>query len=518
VALGELQLATTTAIASLRQRLTGASTGNGETTGDVSLAMARDLIQTMALRQDDLLAQRTVRSQRSSRSFFWAFLAASILCVGGGFLAALRFARRTRERIKVLSLNAGRLARGEPLEPMIGGRDEIATLDQHLRDAARLLRDHHEALERSTRSLDTFFNISRDLFCLADLSGRFTRLNPAWTTTLGWTVEELCAAPFLDFVHPDDRAATERQSAALGEGEAVVSFENRYRCRDGRYRWLLWNARAHNGVIYASARDITQSRETMRQLDEANQTLRHRTVELEAANRELEAFSYSVSHDLRAPLRAIDGFCEVIEEDFGTAIDEGARDALRRVRAAATRMGTLIDALLSLSRVTRMDLQREDLDLSAVASSIVTERPDAATVAPAVSIAPDLRGRGDPRLVRILLQNLLDNAWKYTSKTSQPRIEVGRTHLNGSSSFYVRDNGAGFDMARAGKLFGVFQRLHAERDFDGTGIGLATVQRIIQRHGGRIWAEAAVGAGATFFFTLEPSQEHGHDPTIDSAR
>jgi signal transduction histidine kinase len=233
--------------------------------------------------------------------------------------------------------------------------------------------------------------------------------------------------------------------------------------------------------------------------------LRERTAQLEGANRELEAFSYSVSHDLRAPLRAIDGFSEALELDCGAELSDQARDSLRRVRAAAGRMSTLIDELLNLSRLTRIDVRREPVDLAESASGIVA---DLVRRCPhrrvEVQVSQGLIADADPELVQIALHNLLDNAWKYTSKTNGARIEIGASPNGAVRVFHVRDNGAGFDMAHATRLFGAFQRLHNERDFEGTGIGLAIVQRIIARHGGRIWAEGAVNAGATFYFTLEP--------------
>jgi signal transduction histidine kinase len=233
--------------------------------------------------------------------------------------------------------------------------------------------------------------------------------------------------------------------------------------------------------------------------------LLERTADLEAANRELEAFSYSVSHDLRAPLRAIDGFSEVIERESADKLDATGQDALRRVRAAAGRMGMIIDELLNLSRLNRVDVTRRRVDISGSASAILTDlarrHPERRV---AVTIEANLVAEADPDLLEIALHNLLDNAWKYTSKTPDARIDVHASQNGGARVFHIRDNGAGFDMARAHKLFGAFQRLHVARDFEGTGIGLATVQRIVRRHGGRIWAESAVDAGATFSFTLEP--------------
>jgi light-regulated signal transduction histidine kinase (bacteriophytochrome) len=228
-----------------------------------------------------------------------------------------------------------------------------------------------------------------------------------------------------------------------------------------------------------------------------------RTTQLEAANRELEAFSYSVSHDLRAPLRGIDGFSQALLEDYSEQLDDHGRDYLRRVRAATQRMSGLIDDLLNLSRITRSELRREAVDLSALVRSIAEQLRQAQPERHVeFRIADGLTAQGDPRLLRIALENLLGNAWKFTAKTADAVVEFGLTRAGGDDVYFVRDNGAGFDMAYAGKLFGAFQRLHDVREFEGTGIGLATVQRIVRRHGGDVRAEGEPERGATFFFTL----------------
>jgi signal transduction histidine kinase len=238
-------------------------------------------------------------------------------------------------------------------------------------------------------------------------------------------------------------------------------------------------------------------------LQESNEALRRNASELLASNTELDAFAYSVSHDLRAPLRSIDGFSHVLLEDYSAQLDQAGRDALQRVRAASQRMATLIDDLLKLARVTRAEMRTEVVDLSRMAREIATEIQRAMPERKVdLAIAPRLEARGDSRLLRVALENLLRNSWKYTGKQPQPRIEFAAVEANGKRGFMVRDNGAGFDMKYADKLFGVFQRLHSAAEFEGTGIGLATVRRIITRHGGRIWAEGAVDQGATFYFTL----------------
>lgn len=228
-----------------------------------------------------------------------------------------------------------------------------------------------------------------------------------------------------------------------------------------------------------------------------------RTAQLEATSKELEAFSYSVSHDLRAPLRAIDGFSRIVMEDHAPALDQGGREHLERIRAAAQRMALLIDDLLNLSRLSRAELRREPVDLTGLAHDIATElRRSEPERKIEFVVADGMRAVGDPHLLRAALQNLLGNAWKFTGRRDRARVEVGTLHQNGERTYFIRDNGAGFDMSYAGKLFGAFQRLHGTADFPGTGIGLATVQRIIHRHGGRVWATGEVDKGATFYFTL----------------
>jgi len=236
---------------------------------------------------------------------------------------------------------------------------------------------------------------------------------------------------------------------------------------------------------------------------QSSQQVKAVNEQLQMANGELEAFCYSVSHDLRAPLRGLDGFSQALLEDYGDKLGGDGKNLLQRIRAGSQRMGQLIDDLLNLSRVSRSELHREPVDLSEMASDVATElRGLDPHRHVALRIDEDLKAKGDPQLLRVVLENLLGNAWKYTAKKSKATIEFGVDQDNGNSSFFVRDNGVGFDMQYADKLFTPFQRLHAMNEFPGTGVGLATVQRIISRHGGRVWVEAAVNKGATFHFTL----------------
>jgi light-regulated signal transduction histidine kinase (bacteriophytochrome) len=264
--------------------------------------------------------------------------------------------------------------------------------------------------------------------------------------------------------------------------------------------------------VYATARDITLRREMEEEVRRLNADLerrvRERTAELEAANQELEAFSYSVSHDLRAPLRKMDGFSDILVHRYGAALDEDGRRLIQVIRANGERMGELIDDLLSFSRLGRKELERTEVDMAGLARSILDDlslqerdRRVAATIG---DLPP---ARGDASMLRQLMFNLLSNAMKFTRRESAASVEVGARAERGETVYFVKDNGAGFDMRHADKLFGVFQRLHTSAEFEGTGIGLALVKRIVKRHGGRVGAESAVGAGATFWFSLPKAAE-----------
>jgi signal transduction histidine kinase len=238
--------------------------------------------------------------------------------------------------------------------------------------------------------------------------------------------------------------------------------------------------------------------------DHLEELVVQRTTELTAVNKELESFSYSVSHDLRSPLRSIDGFSQALLEDYSDKLDEKGKDYLHRARSAAQRMSHLIDDLLNLSRVTRSEMRHETVDLSTLARKVTAELQKTQPGRHVEFVITEgLTVNGDTALLRVALENMLGNAWKFTGKQPKARIEFGVTHHEGKPTYYVRDDGVGFDMTYVGKIFAPFQRLHSNDEFPGTGIGLATVQRIILRHGGKVWAEGAVGKEATFYFTLE---------------
>ena len=346
---------------------------------------------------------------------------------------------------------------------------------------------------------DKIISTMSDSLLLLDEEGKIILANRAARDLLAYGENEL-KGKGIGLLFPSDLSET--QMVPLGAAEDIVGCDYVLRTKKDDEIPVIFSSSVMRGTAGEAigtvcvARDITERKR-------AEEEVKSYSVQLEAANKELESFSYSVSHDLRAPLRGIDGFSQALLEDYSDRLDNVGQDYLKRVRSGAQRMGQLIDDLLELSRLTRSEMRDDEVDLSAIAGDITGGLREGEPHRQVdLSISPDLVVRGDPALLRAVLSNLLGNAWKFTAGKEHARIELGMEESEEGKAYFVRDNGAGFDMAYADKLFGVFQRLHNTTEFPGTGIGLATVQRIVHRHGGRVWAEGEVGKGATFYFTL----------------
>ncbi len=379
---------------------------------------------------------------------------------------------------------------------------------------------------RNQAQLKAVFHAMEDGIAVLDMQGNVVLLNEAQARICGYPDPEEMKrnltyfAGIYELTEPDGTrvpVAGWPASRCLN-GETMSNWVLHARRLDSGQEWYfrfsgapIHDQEGEQILAAIVTRDITEFKKVESEILRLNAHLekrvKERTAELEAANQELEAFSYSVSHDLRAPLRAIDGFSQAVLEDYAVQLDETGRQYLNRVRAGSVRMANLIDDMLQLSRVGRAQIERQIVDLSSQADSVLTElqsaEPDRYVE---ITIESGLEAEGDPKLLRIALVNLISNAWKFTGLKPGPRIGFGAVDHAGERAYYVRDNGVGFDMAYVDKLFGAFQRLHTENEFPGTGIGLAIAQRIIHRHGGRIWAESAVNQGATIYFTI-PSND-----------
>ncbi len=449
-----------------------------------------------------------------------------------------RVSPRMRARFQVRSALAAPLqAEGERLgvlmtirreQPHHYTEQEVMLFENMAREAAiaihtQRLEARRQAAERARQEREEMVHLllesTEEAIYGADLEGRCIFVNPACVRMLGYESEaDLLGRNMHELIHhtyPDGRPYPKEECRvwqATRRGESAhCDSEVHWRADGTAFPVEYWSHPIRRDgeiigtvVTFIDISERVAARQALEEYrDRLEERVEQRTAELTAVNRELASFSYSVSHDLRSPLRAIDGFSHALLEEYGDQLDDNAREYLGRVRRAAQCMGELIDALLKLSRLTRSELHWQEVDLSALAEEIAAELQRQEPGREVVwEIAPDLKTRGDRGLLRAVLENLLGNAWKYTRGVEQARIRLYRTHRDGREGFCVQDNGAGFDMAHAHKLFEPFQRLHTAAEFPGTGIGLATVQRIVHRHGGWITGEAAPGEGATFCFGL----------------
>ena len=349
---------------------------------------------------------------------------------------------------------------------------------------------------------------------IVDLDGRWVELNPAGEKLLGYPSGQLVGRPTAELTHPEDAAAFGDALADLLAGNVpMLEAQQRYLRHGGETVWLQANVavmRDDQGTpsyLVVHLRDITSQREAEQAQQALNATLQQRldasTHEVEAMAKQQEAFAYGISHDLRAPLRAIDSFATLLDNHCGAVLDDAGRGYLGRIRAAATRMNGVIDALLELSRVGRVALRAEPVDLSLLAEWTGAELQEAEPGRAAeITVAPGLLALGDERLLKVLLTQLLHNAWKFSGNDTRVRIQVDGEVRGERLHLRVRDHGSGFDMRYADKLFEPFQRLHGPEQAGGTGLGLAMAQRIVERHGGRLWAQSEPGAGSTFHVEL----------------
>jgi PAS domain S-box-containing protein len=414
-----------------------------------------------------------------------------IALVGGVVLA--RLLRQSREQLQIKN------------EVLRAQREELHVQNEELRTTSHALAEAYQARDQLAAIVES----SEDAIIGKDLNGTIVSWNDGAKRLYGYAAEEAIGQSISILSPPDHQDDIPAVLSRIRQGDPIEAYETVRMGKDDKIVEVSLTVSpvkdANGAIVRAStiARDITTQKRAEREVYKLHVDLERRAAELAATNGELEAFSYSVSHDLRAPLRGIDGFSQALLEDYHDKLDAQGKNYLRRVRAASQRMAQLIDDLLNLSRITRSEMRHEAMDMSNMAAEIAAElqcaEPDRQVE---IVIAPNVSATGDSRLLRMALGNLLNNAWKFTGKHATSRIEFGVVQQDENPVYYVRDDGAGFDTAYAGKLFGAFQRLHGMAEFPGTGIGLATVQRIVHRHGGRVWAESAVEQGATFYFTL----------------
>jgi PAS domain S-box-containing protein len=399
---------------------------------------------------------------------------------------------------------------------------------EHKRELAAV----EDRLEAETKR-NRFFTLALDLLAIADFDGRFLQLNPVWEKTLGYTEEELKARTGLEFVHPDDRAAMAAQLERLRKGNCITSFEGRYRCKDGSYRWLGWTASATGPVgdpdasdpdraealIYIFARDITTRKEHEAAIEQLNTQLEHRVQQLTDANAELEAFNYTISHDLRSPLRSMQGFAQALVEDCSAELGDTGRNYTRRIMTSSQYMDTLLQDLLKYSRLSRTEMDRAQLDLQAIVNEVVESlnreiRDKSATIEVPV---PLLSVCGNLSAVKQVLANLLTNALKFVPPERHPHIIITTTtqQLNPplpessaaaappeSVRISIQDNGIGIATEHQEKIFGLFERLHNSTTYPGTGVGLAIVRKAVERMGGRVGLQSQPGEGSRFWVEL----------------
>ena len=453
----------------------------------------------------------------------------SLFIAGGLFCCVILIFIHVRmlRRIKILNLTVKNISLRQDISsrlPLASETDELSTLSASINTMLDSLESAEIAMRDSEERYRVLFERAPDSIFIIGLEGdeadRIVSANSVAAEQHGYSVEELCRMKISDLNTEESNKLSGTLTQRISSGEWVTQEVWHYR-KDGSQFPIEIHAGLVNikgrSYILGFDRDITSrklaeeiSRMYIDRIRHLNTELNNQASDLAAANNELEAFNYSVSHDMRGPLTRILGYCQLLLDD-DQDVDQQTRMYVSRINDAGLWLNEMIDSLLCLARLSRDEIFPNDVNLSNIADKIVQElslgEPDRAVQA---VIAKNITVRGDPRLLKVMMANLIGNAWKYSSHNSDALIEFGTCSTDSVPMYFVRDNGAGFDMKYADKLFRVFSRLHDSSRFNGTGIGLATVQRIIARHGGRIWAEAETGRGATFFFTLQSDSSHSN--------
>jgi PAS domain S-box-containing protein len=372
----------------------------------------------------------------------------------------------------------------------------------------QLQRQRKELIEKNL-ALEKYallINNSADLICIINAETlQIEEVNNAVHSLLGYTAGEIKGSSLISFIAEEDAPVVQQLTK---EPRKTFSFEACMYCSDGTTKCFSWNIVRLYGLWFANGRDITRQQKADEEIKHLNADLKRNVMELELTNKELESFSYSVSHDLRAPLRSINGYAQMILEDHTQQLDYESTRMLHVIRNNAKKMGVLIDDLLAFSRMGRKELVRLPIDFDKLLEPIVADCQKQGGNNTHITVNNLLPAHGDPSLLSQVYINLISNAVKYSAKKENAAIEIGSFERHDDNVYYVKDNGAGFDMQYAHKLFGVFQRLHTNEEFEGTGVGLAIVQRIVVKHGGRVWAEGKIDEGATFYFSLPKYLNH----------
>jgi PAS domain S-box-containing protein len=353
-----------------------------------------------------------------------------------------------------------------------------------------------EGLKQKTMESDGFFTNTLDLLAIADADGYFRRMNKEWESVLGFPISELEGHKFLDLVHPDDVNATIAVVSGMMSGKNALDFVNRYRCKDGSYRWIKWRSFAAGNIIYASARDITQSKL-------AEKALQEKTEDLTRSNEELEQFAYVASHDLQEPLRMISSYLQLLDKRYKGKIDKDADEFIFYAVDGAQRLQTMINDLLQYSRVKTRGKAFTTVDMNTVMNDVLNNLMVAIEESGTVVLSDPLPTvLADEAQMITLLQNLVGNAIKYRKPDEKPLVSVSAIDSGEEWIFAVKDNGIGIEPAYHDRIFRIFQRLNPRSEYEGTGMGLAIAKRIVDRHRGRIWLESELGKGSVFFFSI----------------